>query len=97
RQRSRTSGRKRNRRANSKVVTMSDTNMLTPLQSSGTLGAYWASQPFRAASAAVTARDTINRNPIATTKPNEPTRSIRKALGLVLGLGFPRQIVFSAP
>jgi hypothetical protein len=76
---------------------MSDTNMLTALQSSGTAGAYWASQPFRAASAAVTARETINRKPIATTKPNERRRSIRNAFRLVPGLGFTRQIVFSAP
>ena len=76
---------------------MSETAVLTPLQSSGTSGAYRDSQLFRAARAAVTASETINRKPIATTRPNERRRSMKKALRCLPGLGFTRQIVFSAP
>ena len=51
---------------------------------------------FNAAKAAVTARETISRKPIATTKPNERRRSVTKPRRFARGLGVTRQIVFSA-
>ena len=78
------------------MVTTSDTTTVTPLHSSGMLGKRPESHPPSAASAAVTASETISRNPTATTRPNERRRSITNALRLTPGFGFTRQIVFSA-
>ena len=60
------------------------------------LGERAESHPLNAASAAVTARETISRKPIATTRPNERKRSITNASRFTPGFGLTRQIVFSA-
>jgi hypothetical protein len=78
------------------VITPSETSTLTTFQSNGTPGALRSSQPESAARAALTASETSNRKPIATTRPNDRTRSSRNALKFIPGFGVTRQIVLSA-
>jgi hypothetical protein len=60
------------------------------------LGDRWASHALKAASEAVTASDTISRNPIATTRPNERRRSTTKPRRSHAGWASRARIVFSA-
>ena len=69
------------------MVTTTETTTPTALHSTGGWGRGCASQVLNAARAAVTARDTINRNPTATTRPNERMRSSRNVFRLHPGFG----------
>ena len=79
RHRRRTSGRKRNNNANNPVVTTTETSVLTMFHSSGVGGGQVEEPRVERGQRRGHESETSSRKPIATTRPNERTRSITNA------------------